>query len=144
MKAEERVYFEKLSASHREDAKTFQKPSYTGWWNSIIDKYSDKAHFLYELLQNADDAGATYAQFILEEKRLIFKHNGTRHFSITNPDTEGEDKKNGTLGDINAITGIAFSNKDKQNKIGKFGVGFKAVFQYTNTPYIWEWHCHYE
>lgn len=57
MNAEERVYFEKLSASHREDAKTFQKPSYTGWWNSIIDKYSDKAHFLYELLQNADDAG---------------------------------------------------------------------------------------
>ncbi|MBC3537545.1 hypothetical protein [Megasphaera hominis] len=81
---------------------------------------------------------------MLEDERLIFAHNGTRHFSITNPDTEGEDKKNGTLGDINAITGIAFSNKDKQNKIGKFGVGFKAVFQYTNTPHIWEWHCHYE
>ncbi|MFR1060391.1 MAG: sacsin N-terminal ATP-binding-like domain-containing protein [Enterocloster sp.] len=100
-----------------------------------MEKYSDQAHFIYELIQNADDAGSTTARFILEPERLIFAHNGTRHFSISNPENEDRDSKKGHLGDINAITGIAFSNKKTQeNKIGKFGVGFKAVFQYTATP----------
>lgn len=108
-------------------------------WRSIVEKYSDQAHFIYELIQNADDAGATSARFVLEEDRLIFAHNGTRHFSISNPETEDIDSRCGMLGDINAITGIAFSNKKTQeNKIGKFGVGFKAVFQYTATPHIYD------
>ena len=28
----------------------------------IVDNYSDQAHFIYELLQNADDAGATWVR----------------------------------------------------------------------------------
>ena len=99
-------------------------------------KYSDQAHFIYELLQNADDAHATTARFVLERDRLIFAHNGTRHFSVSNPATEDADSENGTLGDINAITSIANSNKTEAS-IGKFGVGFKAVFQYTSTPHIY-------
>ena len=42
-------------------------------------------------------------------------------------------------GDINEITYIGNSNKDdEKNKIGKFGVGFKAVFTYTQTPHIYD------
>lgn len=41
------------------------------------------------------------------------------------------------MGDINAITSIANSNKTEAS-IGKFGVGFKAVFQYTTTPQIYD------
>ena len=110
-----------------------------GVWKSVIDKYSDQAHFIYELIQNADDAGASSVRFILEPERLIFIHNGTTHFSISNPATEDEDTIKGTLGDINAITSIANSNKlEHENKIGKFGVGFKSVFQYTSTPCIYD------
>lgn len=42
---------------------------------------------------------------------------------------------------MNSITSIGFSAKDNEgkfNKIGKFGIGFKAVFQYTDTPHIYD------
>ena len=29
----------------------------------IINQYSDRTHFIYEILQNAEDAGATYIKF---------------------------------------------------------------------------------
>lgn len=115
-----------------------------GMWNQVVDKYSDQAHFLYEILQNADDAGATKARFILHEKDLVFIHNGTRLFSISDVDTEREDKKKGVLGDINAITSVGQSNKIDSAKIGKFGMGFKSVFQYTKSPFIYDNDFHFK
>ncbi len=86
------------------------------------DFYPDKAHFIYELLQNAEDAGATKVRFTLDDNKLIFEHNG-RPF----------EKK-----DIESITGIGFSEKSSEaDKIGRFGIGFKAVFLYTDSPRIW-------
>jgi len=133
----ERKYFEELFEDRSESADMLEKPSMRGIKNSVIEKYSDQAHFIYELLQNADDAGATSARFILKSDCLIFAHNGVRHFSVSDPKTEDEDSLNGKLGDINAITSIANSNKTSAS-IGKFGVGFKAVFQYTATPHIYD------
>ena len=131
------AYFTELTKDRAESANMLEKPSMRGIKNSVVEKYSDQAHFIYELLQNADDANATFARFILEPDRLIFAHNGTRHFSVSNPATEEYDSENGDLGDINAITSIANSNKTTAS-IGKFGVGFKAVFQYTTSPFIYD------
>lgn len=136
MNAVEKRYFKALHFDRAESADMLEKPSMRGIKNSVVEKYSDQAHFIYELLQNADDANATSARFILEPDRLIFAHNGTRHFSVSNPATENSDSEDGHLGDINAITSIANSNKTAAS-IGKFGVGFKAVFQYTSTPHIY-------
>ena len=88
----------------------------------LTDLYPDNAHFIYELLQNAEDAQATEVRFVLQEDRVEFEHNGHRLFSIE---------------DVEAITGLGISTKkvDPTN-IGKFGVGFKAVFAYTATPEI--------
>lgn len=125
--------FNALHDSQVEDAKTFSKPKYAMYWASIVDKYKEKAHFVYELLQNADDAKATEVTFQLSEDRLVFRHNGSIGFSVT----ADEDKKE--RGHINAITGIGWSTKDKDvEKIGKFGVGFKAVFQYTKEPRVYD------
>jgi len=137
MKDIEKIFFDKLTEDRKESANILEKPSMRGVQKSVVDKYSDQAHFIYELLQNADDAGATSARFDLRRDKLIFAHNGIRRFTVTNPDTENEDSLNGTLGDINAITSIANSNKTEAS-IGKFGVGFKAVFQYTATPMIFD------
>ncbi len=132
-------FFAALHENRKKIADVLEEPSMRGIWRSLTDKYSDQAHFIYELIQNADDAGATSARFILEPTRLIFAHNGTHYFSISDPDTEEEDTASGKLGDINAITSAANSNKSSdENKIGKFGVGFKAVFQYTSTPLIYD------
>src|SRR5215467_10908425 len=38
--------------------------------------YSDRAQFLYELIQNAEDAGATWLDFALSADRLEVRHNG--------------------------------------------------------------------
>lgn len=137
MNKQDELYFAALSKDRAESADMLEKPSMRGIKNSVVEKYSDQAHFIYELLQNADDAKATTARFVLEPNRLIFAHNGTRHFSVSDPAKEEEDSASGRLGDINAITSIANSNKTEAS-IGKFGVGFKAVFQYTSTPHIYD------
>jgi hypothetical protein len=87
------------------------------------DFYPDKAHFVFELLQNAEDAKAKNCEFALSENELAFIHDGTKHFSPK---------------DVRSITGIHNSTKTKSSdSIGKFGVGFKSVFIYTLTPYIY-------
>ncbi len=87
------------------------------------DFYPDEAHFIYELLQNAEDAGATEVAFELGDNTCSFEHNGTRHFNER---------------DIRGITGIFNSSKAADpDKIGKFGVGFKSVFVYTETPVVY-------
>ncbi len=86
------------------------------------DFYPDCAHFVYELLQNAEDAGATQVMFTLKADRFVCEHNGSRAF---------------TESDVIAITGIHNSTKEKVlDKIGKFGVGFKSVFVYTQSPTV--------
>lgn len=141
MNHQERAWFEQLSASRKEDAKTFAKPEFQGVWERIVDMYKESAHFVYELLQNADDAGATEASFELFEDRLLFRHNGSKRFSISNPDSVEEDRKNGRLGSVNSITAGGFSSKSDEkcgNSIGKFGIGFKSVFVYTDSPQIYD------
>lgn len=124
--------FNKLHDRKIRDAETFNHEDYQGVKTSVVDKYPESAHFVYELLQNADDVFATYAEFMLFDEGLIFKHNGTIPFSISD---EGEKP----LGHINSITSIGNSSKrENYNKIGKFGVGFKSVFTYTDTPEIYD------
>lgn len=142
--AKEQQWFVHLHNSQLEDLKVFMKPKYFNVFNGVIDKYSDSAHFIYELLQNADDAGATEVEMELQHGRFIFSHNGRIRFTVSNPETEVQDRKVGKLGHINSICSIGFSSKNyeseiKENKIGKFGVGFKAVFQYTSTPEIYDY-----
>ena len=137
MNLQEKAYFDALSKDRAQLADAFDKPAARGLRKSVSEKYSDQAHFIYELLQNADDAKATSARFMLYSDRLIFAHNGTRRFSVSNPATEDADSANGILGDLNAITSYANSNKHEAS-IGKFGVGFKAVFQYTATPQVYD------
>src|SRR5690606_21744732 len=88
----------------------------------VEDFYPDQARFIFELLQNAEDVGATEATFFLKTDGCWFEHNGKRGF------TEADDR---------AITGIHNSTKSKiADQIGKFGVGFKSVVVYTLTPVI--------
>ena len=86
------------------------------------DLYPDTAHFIYELLQNAEDTGAFEATFVLSDGALIFEHNG-RPFDES---------------DIRGITNIGEGTKaEDEGRIGRFGIGFKSVFNYTETPRIW-------
>ena len=87
----------------------------------IINQYSDRTHFIYEILQNAEDAGATYIRFMLHKDRLEIFHNG-RPFNER---------------DIVGVCGIADGTKEDGTRIGHFGIGFKAVYGYTQSPEIY-------
>lgn len=134
---EQKELFDLLYEDRQETAKVLEKQSMRGVKISATEKYSEQAHFIYELLQNADDVKATNAKFILEENRLIYIHNGSIGFTISDVRTEKQDTDNHCLGHINSITSIGNSNKYGA-QIGKFGVGFKAIFQYTETPHIYD------
>jgi hypothetical protein len=140
VKVQDEIYFNQLSEHRAGLANALDDPALRGVKDSVVEKYSDQAHFIYELLQNADDAKATFARFKLYKDKLIFAHNGTKRFSVSDPTTEKVKSVNNALGDINAITSIANSSKKDQDEasIGKFGVGFKSVFQYTSTPHIYD------
>ena len=105
----------------REDLARVLK-NHAGIRRIVEDLYPDTAHFIYELLQNAEDTKASEASFVLSEDTLVFEHNG-RPFD--------ED-------DIRGITDIGEGTKaEDDDTIGRFGIGFKAVFPYTETPRIW-------
>lgn len=85
----------------------------------LRDMYKDPSHFVFELLQNAEDTGATKISVKLEKDRFILIHNG-RPFS---------------LDDIKGICKAGMSGKTADKK-GKFGIGFKSVYKITSTPLI--------
>ena len=99
-----------------------RKGSYDGFMRLLTDLYPDNAHFIYELLQNAEDACASEVSFNLKDDGVEFRHNGACLFSFEN---------------VKAITNIGVSTKrEDHTSIGKFGIGFKSVFAYTATPEI--------
>jgi hypothetical protein len=96
-----------------------------GWDTAVLDLlghlYSERTHFIFELIQNAEDAGATRLAFELFADRLEVRHDGR-------PFTEA---------DVRGVSGVAQSGKSGDlTKIGQFGIGFKSVYAYTKTPRI--------
>lgn len=86
-----------------------------------VSMYSDPTHFVYEILQNADDYGATEVLFKLSEAEIVIEHNA-----------EPFEEKH-----VRAITYFGKStSRDDLVKTGRFGIGFKSVFAFTATPII--------
>ena len=96
---------------------------FPGMKANLTKLYTSSGHFIFELLQNAEDVFATTVTFKLKHDKLIFEHNGTRSFDMK---------------DIDSITNYGDSTKvyEEGNSIGKFGIGFKSVFEYTAAPEI--------
>jgi hypothetical protein len=96
-----------------------------GWDTAVLDLlgrlYSERTHFIFELIQNAEDAGATELAFELFADRLELRHDGR-------PFTEA---------DVRGVCGVGQSGKSGDlTAIGKFGIGFKSVYAYTRSPRI--------
>lgn len=117
-----RQYIASLEAKRQDWVDVTRKNDFQKGINDLLaHQYSKKTHFIFELLQNAEDAEASSVCFRVNGKGLIFSHNGKRKFDAK---------------DVEAITSIGKSNKD-YTQIGKHGIGFKAVFAYTHRPIIY-------
>ncbi|MGD0604087.1 MAG: hypothetical protein ABSA53_10870 [Streptosporangiaceae bacterium] len=104
-----------------------------GWDTAVLDLlgqlYSERTHFIFELIQNAEDAGATELSFELFGDRLELRHDGR-------PFTEA---------DVRGVCGVGQSGKAADlTKIGKFGIGFKSVYAYTRSPRIYSGGEHFQ
>ena len=92
---------------------------------SQVAMYTDPVHFIFELLQNADDAYARKISFTVTPSQLVIEHDG-KAFSESN---------------VKAISYFERSDKTESGeeitKIGHFGLGFKSVFAYTASPHVY-------
>jgi len=89
---------------------------------SAVEKYAEATHFIFELLQNADDQEAKRVQFKLLSDRVEFCHWG----------------KPFRREDVERITRLGDSGKrEEEHKIGSFGIGFKSVFAVTDRPEVY-------
>jgi hypothetical protein len=89
---------------------------------SAVEKYAEATHFIFELLQNADDQEAKKVRFTLSPDRAEFYHWG----------------KPFKRGDVERITRLGDSDKPNEvHKIGSFGIGFKSVFAVTDRPEVY-------
>ena len=89
-----------------------QDPELAGPWHQLFKQVQSPRHILSELLQNADDAGATEASVRIEHQSFIFEHNGDdfseEHFA--------------------SLCRFGYSNKRSLHTIGFRGIGFKSTF----------------
>lgn len=88
--------------------------------------FSRSAHFILELLQNAEDAGPKTGsaegeiEFSISPNRIRISHNGI-------PFTEAN---------VDAISGVRSTKKPQEGTLGFLGIGFKSVFKVTDCPQV--------
>ena len=106
------AYFETIRQDSVRVWETLQDPVIAGPWHQLFKQVQSPRHVLSELLQNADDAGATRAAVRIEDDAFIFEHNGEdfceEHFR--------------------SLCRFGYSNKRALHTIGFRGVGFKSTF----------------
>lgn len=110
-------------------ANTLRYGTKVGTYGTVLlaNLYADRTHFIFELLQNAEDAlrrrrgwsGPRNVRFDISEDSLTVTHFG-RPFDQD---------------DVRGISGIALSTKQATD-IGQFGIGFKSVYAWTDLPEV--------
>jgi len=80
--------------------------------------YSDDIHYALELIQNAEDEGASQVDFCVTPNHVTVYNDGEPF--------DGDD--------VEAICSI--KTGFKKNKIGFFGIGFKSVFNISDVPQV--------
>lgn len=82
--------------------------------------FDDPSHVLPEMLQNADDEGATTMRIDLNDERILIQNNGKKF----------------TKKQIESICSIGLTTKKVSGYIGMYGVGFKSVFAVSDKPKV--------
>ncbi|XP_056145580.1 sacsin [Lampris incognitus] len=113
-------------------------PPFIDYLKDILRRYPDGGQILKELIQNADDAGATKVIFIHDERSYgkeslwsaeLGKYQGPALYAYNNAAF--------TVDDWKGIQAAGRSVKrNDPNKVGRFGIGFNSVYHITDVPCI--------
>ncbi|TNN01589.1 hypothetical protein fugu_010971, partial [Takifugu bimaculatus] len=113
-------------------------PPLVEFLKDILRRYPEGGQILKELIQNAEDAGATEVKFLFDETEYgveslwspdMEQHQGTALYAYNDAVF--------TVEDWNGIQEIARSRKrDDPLKVGRFGIGFNSVYHVTDVPSI--------
>ncbi|KAK7495950.1 hypothetical protein BaRGS_00012651 [Batillaria attramentaria] len=105
----------------------------------LLEGYTFDSSLFKELLQNADDAGATEIKFIIDRRRLgkeRVPEGWSEH--LQGPALCVYNNKSFTTIDMQGIQNLGQGSKgDDLLKTGKYGVGFNAVYHITDVPSFW-------
>ena len=113
-----------------------QKEKLTNRLKRILSAYPCEKELLKELLQNADDAGATEICFVKDPR----SHPKERVFESCWEPLQGPalcvyNNKPFTNADIEGIQNLGEGSKGNDpNKTGQYGIGFNAVYHLTDAP----------
>ena len=89
------------------------RPVVAAPWHTLFEQVQVPRHVVSELLQNADDAGATSASVSIENGEFVFRHYGGEDFSEEH---------------FTSLCRFGYSNKRTLHTIGFRGIGFKSTF----------------
>ncbi|XP_069137977.1 sacsin-like [Argopecten irradians] len=103
----------------------------------ILQEYPENETILYELLQNADDAGAKEIKFVLDMRQHQTKKGifGESWADVQGPALCVFNDSCFSEEDLEGICKLGQGSKSQDpTKTGQFGIGFNAVYHLTDTP----------
>ncbi|XP_076434838.1 sacsin-like [Babylonia areolata] len=104
----------------------------------LLEGYTFDASLWKELIQNADDAGATEAKLIMDFRTLGTGTLPEKWEVLQGPAFCFYNNRSFSTEDIQGIQKLGVGSKGEDAlKIGQFGVGFNSVFHITDVPSFW-------
>ena len=115
-----------------------QEEKLTDRINGLLEGYTFDSSLFKELLQNADDAGATEIKFIKDMRHLGREKVLEGCDALQGPALCVFNDKSFTKGDMEGIQNLGRGSKWQDSlKTGQYGVGFNAVYHITDVPSFW-------